>query len=206
MRLPFRHHSEPGEPRDSRDLRVAVLLAAQKRRRQAGGFILTFWEVLISVVIVALVFGVIINGYMVTAVREEWSGYSLAAQSLGIQTIEQARSAAWDIATGKNEITNMALLSATWNAGTSTYSGYATNVLDVPYKGNNVVMATNFISIQTIYENGVSNVPVQLQVVKVDTVWPFTGWGNHNLSYYTNSICTFIAPDNRDPSTLGVGN
>jgi len=48
-------------------------------------------------------------------------------------------------------------------------------------------------------------VPVQLQVVRVDTVWPFTGWGNHTLCYYTNSICTFLAPDNRDPSTLGVG-
>jgi Tfp pilus assembly protein PilV len=200
MRLSFRHHAGPGEPWTR-----AGQFPARKRRRQAGGFILTFWEVLISVVIVAMVFGVIINGYLATAVREEWSGYSLAAQSLGNQTLEQARSAAWDIATGKNEITNMTLISATWNATTLTYSGYSTNVLDVPYKGTNNVMATSYVTIQTIYENMSSNVPVQLQVVRVDTVWPFTGWGNHTLCYYTNSICTFLAPDNRDPSTLGVG-
>jgi hypothetical protein len=200
MRLPFKHQAGPDASGAS-----AGQIPTRKRLRQEGGFILTFWEVLISVIIVALVFGAIINGYLATAVREEWTGYSLAAQALGLQTVEQARSAAWDIATGKNELTNMTLLSASWNASTLTYSGYQTNVMDVPYKGTNSVIATTYVTIQQVYLNGNSSVPVQVQVVRVDTVWPFTGWGNHTLSYYTNSIGTFIAPDNRDPSTLGVG-
>jgi hypothetical protein len=157
-----------------------------------------------SVVIVALVFGTIINGYLASAVRLEWTGYSLAAQSLGIKTIEQARSAVWDISNGKNELTNMPLLSASWNAGTRTYSGYTTNIMDVPYKGGNYVIATNFVTIQMINQNGVTNVPVVMQVIRVDTVWPFTGWSKFTLIYYTNSICTYIAPDNRDPGSLGV--
>ncbi len=41
-------------------------------------------------------------------------------------------------------------------------------------------------------------------MIRVDTVWPFTDWGKFSLKYYTNSIATYIAPDNRDPSTLGV--
>ena len=200
MRISFKHHAGP-------DAAAAAVgpMPARKRRRQEGGFILTFWEVLISVVIVALVFGAIINGYLTTAVQEERSGYSLAAQSLGIQVVEQARSAAWDIATGKNQLTNMALQSATWNASTLTYSGYTTNLLDVPFKGTNYVVATNYVTIQLVYLNGSSNVPVQMQSIRVDTVWPFTGWGNHTLCYYTNSIGTLLSPDNRDPSTLGVG-
>ena len=154
-------------------------------------------------VVVALVFGAIINGYLATAMRAEWTGYSLAAQSMGIQTLEKARSATWDISLGKNQLTNMPLMGASWNAGTKTYGGYTTNILDLPYKGVNYVLATNFISIQRINIGaGYTN---EVQAVQVNTVWPFTGWGNFNLRYYTNSICTLIAPDNRDPSSLGVG-
>jgi type II secretory pathway pseudopilin PulG len=163
----------------------------------------TLVEVLISVVIVALVFGTIINGYMAGAKRAQWSGYSLAAQSLAVQCVEQARSAVWDIAMNKNEVTNMTLMSKSYNSSTATWTGYTTNVMDVPWKGTNYLIATNFITIQTIYENNATNVPVQLQLFRVDTVWSFNGWGSFKVVYYTNSICTYMAPDNRDPSTLG---
>ena len=200
MRLPFKHHPGSGKPGGGQ----LPLPAAANRRRREAGFILTFWEVLISVIIVALLFGTIINGYLATAVREEWTGYSLAAQSLAVKTIDQARAAVWDIALGKNELTNMALISASWNAGTMTYSGYMTNVLDLPYKGGNYVLATNFVTIQLINEPGVPANTVQVQSIRVDTVWPFTGWGKHAAQCYTNSIYTFIGPDNRDPSSLGA--
>lgn len=181
-------------------------VAKRLARRGEGGFVGSFAEVLIAVVIVAVLFGSIINGYLSTAIRSQWTAYSLAAQSLGLQTIEQARSAVWDISMGKNELTNMTLLNSSWNSSTLTLTGYTTNILDVPWKGTNYVLATSYITIRTIYENIDGTVPVQVQVVRVDTVWPFSDWGNFQMLYYTNSLCTFIAPDNRDPSTLGVSN
>ena len=175
---------------------------ARFQRQEAG---LTLVELLVSIVLVAVVFGTIVNSYISSAIMAEWTGYSLAAQQIGVQCLEQSRSAVWDIALGKCEITNMALINSSWNASNLTYTGYTTNILDVPYKGTNYVMVTNFITIQTIYENNSSNVPVQLQVIRVDTVWPFNRWGNYSIAaLYTNSIATYIAPDNRDPTTLGA--
>ncbi len=174
-------------------------------RGAEAGFVCTFWEVLIAVVIVALVFGSIIQGYLITATRGAWTGYSLAAQSMGVQVIEQARAAVWDISIGKNETTNINMLGRQWTATNQTWTGYTTNILDVPWKGTNAILATNFITIRTFYANNYSNVPVQLQFIQVDTVWPFTGWLKMGVCYYTNSIGTYMAPDNRDPSGLGVG-
>lgn len=181
---------------------------ASRARREAG-FVLSFWEVLISVVIVALVFGTIINGYLAGAVKTEWTGYSLAAQSLSVQTLEQARSAVWDIALAKNELTNMIAGKnvirslSSYNAATKTTTVVVTNLMDVPWKGTNFTIATSYITIQQVNETLAPANAVLLQLVRVDTVWPFTGWGNHSLIYYTNSIFTYIAPDNRDPSSLG---
>ena len=195
MLLPFR------QPKQCQEFSPPAA-GGKKRSRREDAFILTFWEVLISVVIVALVFGSIINGYLATGLRVEWTGYSLAAQSLGIQTLEKARSATWDTSIGKNELTNMPLLSQSWNSTTLTYSGYTTNLLDLPYKGTNYVIATNYVTIQWLnIATGYTN---ELQVVRVDTVWRFTGWGNYNQRFFTNSICTYIAPDNRDPESLGA--
>ena len=185
--------------------------SVRRERRQAGpvggesGFVCSFWEVLICVVIVALVFGTIFNGYLIGAKRAQWSGYSLAAQALCVQSLEQTRSAAWDIAFSKTEITNLNLASKvlTVSGPNWTMTGFTTNVMDIPWKGTNYVMATNFITISTIFENGTSNPWVQLQSVRVDTVWPFDGWGNFGTQSFTNSVCTFIAPDNRDPASLG---
>jgi type II secretory pathway pseudopilin PulG len=97
---------------------VAGLLAA---RRRNGGF--TFAEVLIAILIVVIVFGAIITGYLTTSTRCQWTAYSLAAQSLGLQTIEQARSATWDISSGNNQLTNLNVLSPSYNSGTLTFTG-----------------------------------------------------------------------------------
>jgi len=182
-----------------------------RRKRGAGlvsdesGFICTFWEVLIAVVIVAMMFGTIFNGYLIGAKRAQWTGYSLAAQALCVQTVEQTRSAVWDIAFSKTEITNLNLAnkSLTFSGPNWIMTGFTTNVMDIPWKGTNYVMATNYITVQTVFENGTSNPWVQLQSIRVDTVWPYDNWGNFSTQSYTNSICTFIAPDNRDPASLG---
>ncbi len=37
-------------------------------------------------------------------------------------------------------------------------------------------------------------------MIKVDTVWAFT-WKTTKL--YTNTVCTYLAPDNKEPIDLG---
>ena len=54
---------------------------------------MTLAEILVAVFIVATVFGTVIDGYIVAAKKAQWSGYSLAAQSLSLHSVEQVRSA-----------------------------------------------------------------------------------------------------------------
>jgi Tfp pilus assembly protein PilV len=140
---------------------------------------LTLVEVLISLMIITLVFAGVGSMYVQTTYRAQWSGYSLAAQALAIQQLEQAKSAVWDTRSVpiKNELTNI----ATVTAGT----------LDLPVAGTNIVWATNYATIRpiTIWNNP----PVTTYLVKVDTVWPFHWSGV--VSYYTNTIADCLAPD-----------
>jgi type II secretory pathway pseudopilin PulG len=160
----------------------------------------TIVEVVMAVGILAVVFGGILTAYMQSGLRLEWTGYSLAAQSLAIQTIEQARAGVWDPAQTPpvNQIAQLNLLSTNYNSSTKTWTGYSVGILDVPYKSTNYITATNYVSVQMIYVGGVTN--VQAQVIRVDTSWPFTIRAL-NL-YFTNTVCTMISPDNRDPSTF----
>jgi prepilin-type N-terminal cleavage/methylation domain-containing protein len=184
------------------DLQLGRVAAGASRRCDAA---FTLMEVLIAVVIVALVFSTIISAYVAGAKRTQWSGYALAAQAASVEGVEQTRAAVWDIAMNKNQVASLALSGYTSNStslGGYVITGYTTNILDIPWKGTNYLMATNYFTITLFPENNYSNLPVQLQMIRVDTVWPFNGWGNFSTIYYTNSTCTYLAPDNRDPSTL----
>ena len=154
--------------------------------------------------IIALVFGGILAGYIQTSRRAEWTGLSLAAQGLAIQQLEQARSAVWDNALGKNELTNLNLIgwSRQTSNGLSTVRGYSWGMLDLPYSGgtNAAVRATNYVTIRMAYLNNMTNPPVQIQIIQVDTVWPFSAFGTRRL--HTNTMLNYFAPDNRDASTL----
>jgi type II secretory pathway pseudopilin PulG len=169
-------------------------------KHPAAGF--TLAEVVISIAVTGLVFAGILSGYVQSARNAEWTGYSLAAQALAVQQIEQGRSAVWDYSTGtgKNELTNLNLINLQYNTGTKTATGYSWTTLDLPYSGTNVIRATNYVTIRMIYFNNVANPPVQLQMMQVDTVWPFTV--GTAPKYFTNSVATYFAPDNRDPNTL----
>ena len=153
-----------------------------------------------SVAIVGVVFGATIEAYIQTAEREEWTGYSLAAQSMAQQLIEQARSSVWDPAQypAVNQVTNLSLSGLSFNAASQTWTGYTTNILDVPYANTNYTMATNYVTIQVVYVNGSTN--VLNQFIRVDCVWPFGL--RAGCPYFTNTVCTLIAPDNRDPNTF----
>jgi hypothetical protein len=142
-------------------------------RRSVAAF--TLAEVVVCLAIVALMFGGIITAYMQGAYRAEWAGYNLAAQALAMQQIEQAKTAVWD--DGHNEFTNLVL--QTWG------------VLDLPISGTNKVYATNYVTVTT---NQVSSSPdVFVQMVKVDTVWPYVRGGQ--VLYYTNTMADYFAPD-----------
>lgn len=168
------------------------------RRSSAGGF--TLVEVVTAIFITGLVFAGILAAYIQGARRAEWSGYSLAAQAVGLREIERAHSAVWDASSGaeRNEITNLALMNFTVHpiasGGVPTVTGYTTNILDLPYSGSNFVIATNYV---TIKRYDVLLNKVRVQFMRVDTVWPFSK--GQAVKYFTNTIATYFAPDNRDP-------
>lgn len=179
---------------------VTIRSNRYRAQRRAAGF--TLAEVVIAIAVTGLVFAGVLSGYVQSARNAEWTGYSLAAQALAVQQIEQGRSAIWDYSTGtaRNELTNLNLINLQYNSGTKTATGYSWATLDLPYSGTNVIRATNFVTIRMFYFNNVANPPVQLQMMQVDTVWPFIV--GTVPKYFTNTVATYFAPDNRDPNTL----
>ena len=184
---------------------MGIMLLLQKpneRRRKLAGMSLV--EVVLALAIVSLIFGGTIDAYVQSSKRIEWSGYSMAAQALAQETVEQAKAGLWDPAENPpiNEVTNLNLLPYsihyTSTATNQTWTGYNTNILDVPYSGTNYVVATNFVTITEININGYAN--VLGQVIRVDCVWPF-GF-RAGSPCFTNTVCTLMAPDNRDPNTF----
>jgi hypothetical protein len=177
-------------------------------RKHKACLAFSLFEVLIAFVIVAATFGTIVGGYVSGATKAQWSGYSLAAQTVSVHVLEQARAATWDTAGNNVQIMSLSMNNKATNypgtPGTWNITGYTTNILDVPWNSTNYVVVTNFITISQLFVNNVTNPFIQLQMVRVDTVWPFAGWGRFARGTYTNTVCTLIAPDNRDPSTLGV--
>lgn len=113
-----------------------------------------------------------VAGFIQTAKQAEWSAYSLAAQSLAMQPIEQARAAKWDpyAYPAVNELTSMPRLT--------------TNVLDIPISGTNIVYATNRIGIRLV-----STTP-PLMEISVTNTWSFM-----NRGVFTNTALTYRAPD-----------
>lgn len=168
----------------------------QPGARPRRGF--TLPEVMVALALIAMLFGGVITTYIQAGLQAAWAGFALAAQATGIQQIEQARSAVWDNSISKNEITNLNLLGWTYNAATRVGTGYTTNVLNLPVSGTNIVVITNYVTVKMLNLTGFTN--VQVQMVTVDAVWPFTRWGVTSL--YTNRTATYYGQDNRDDSSL----
>jgi len=139
--------------------------------RGTSGF--TLLEVVISMAIAAMLFVGIIRGYILSNKRAEWSAYSLAAQSLALQRLEQARACKWD-----PEATPPV------DQFVSTNFPSQLNVLDIPYSSTNYVYATNLTTITTI-----STLP-PLKQIQVDCTWSFT-----NGRAYTNRVVCYRSPD-----------
>ena len=124
-----------------------------------------------AVGILAILMGGVITGYLASARRAEWSAHSLAAHSLAVQGIEQARAARWDprVWPAIDELppTNFSRV----------------EILDVELSGRRQ-FATNFISVESISTNP------PLRQLRADCVWSFALRG-----LFTNTVITQRAPD-----------
>ena len=147
------------------------------RSRSEAAF--TLAEVVIALAIAVLALSGVITGYILAANRAEWSAYSLAAQSLAMQRLEQTRAAKWDPrGNTTNGIVNDQLLSA-------NFPVVSTNVLDIPISRTNFVYATNYTTITDIAGGS-----APLRMIRVDCVWSYQKRGP-----FTNTIATYRAPD-----------
>jgi type II secretory pathway pseudopilin PulG len=143
-------------------------------RKGIPGFTLT--EVVISIGLTALTFTGVIYGYALTSDQAQWSACSLAAHSIAVQGIEQARAAKWD--------------PMAWppidELGTTNYS--LVSPLDVPVAKGNTMYATNYISVSTV-----STYP-PVRELRADCVWKMLN-GSRTRGLFTNSVFTLRAPD-----------
>jgi len=150
-----------------------IVRTQTERVRQRATTGVTIVEVVLSLAIMGISFGAIITGYVMSARRAEWSAYSLAANSLAMQRLEQCRAAKWDLLT--TPVTDE-LVASNFTAQAS--------ILDVPISGENIVYATNITTISTLSANP------PLKMIRVDCVWPFKAQG-----IFTNTLITYRAPD-----------
>jgi prepilin-type N-terminal cleavage/methylation domain-containing protein len=146
------------------------------RQKSSLGFTLT--EVVISLAIAGLVFSGVIYGYVLTTDQAEWSCYSLAAHSLAMQGVEQARAAKWDPQAwpGVDEL------------GVTNFDQVST--MDVPViAGGNPTLATNYISISTV------SIYPPLRELRTDCVWNLPYRKGRTGGPFTNTVVTLRAAD-----------
>jgi prepilin-type N-terminal cleavage/methylation domain-containing protein len=153
-------------------------MSIPQHRANAGSSAFTLVEVVVALAISTILFAGIILSFSQTAYRAEWSSYSLAAQNLALQGLEQARAAAWDplAATPVDKCVQT-------NFPTTT-----TNILDVPVSKGNITYATNTWSITTV---GTATYPMKM--IRVECTWPFIKDGKQVM--FKNSVATFRAPN-----------
>jgi hypothetical protein len=146
--------------------------AADHSQRTLG---FTLAEVVVAIAIATLSFGGVIYGYVLTADRAQWSAYSLAAQSLAMQGVEQARAAKWDPkawpSVDELGITNYAQV----------------EMLDVPVSGQSV-LATNYMSVTLVSQDP------PLRQLRTDCVWSLRN-GRRSRGPFTNTVITLRTAD-----------
>ena len=163
---------------------------------------MTIMEVVITLVVAGVTVVGVVNGYVFSAKRAEWNAYSLAAQSLAMQQLEQARAAKWDqlsdppvdelVASNFVDQVNILDIPVTGNALAGTLAlqfprprtNCAAIVTQASTNGISFVFATNYVSIWSVSANP------PLKGLRVDCVWSFMGRSTH-----TNSVVTYRGPD-----------
>jgi prepilin-type N-terminal cleavage/methylation domain-containing protein len=153
-----------------------MILNRKQNKCRRSGF--TLIEVLISFAILVTVTSGLIFGYVQLNRTATWSSWSLAAQSLASEGLEQARAAQWYESGSIDQ----------WPPTTNLLGvvvPFQTNcTLDVPTSGQ-PISVTNYVTI-TSYS---ANPPIR--EIRSDCVWncPLTG------QLCTNTLITLRSPD-----------
>jgi prepilin-type N-terminal cleavage/methylation domain-containing protein len=141
--------------------------------KPSQGFTLS--EVVVAIAVATLSFGGIIYGYVQTADRAQWSAYSLAAHSLAMQAVEQARAAKWD--------------PKAWppvdELGVTNYT--QVEMLDVPVSGE-ALSATNRVTISSV------SADPPLRQLRADCIWSLRN-GRRSRGPFTNTVITLRTAD-----------
>lgn len=137
---------------------------SQARR---GGF--TLIEVVISLLVITVSLGAILAVYVSSAVRSEFSAYSLSAQMMAVEGLEQCRAAKFD-PRGAPPVD--ALVSSNFPP--------RVDVLNLSTLDGGATYGTNYTTITTIGNNP------PLKMVRVDCAWLFPRRG-----VFTNSVFTY---------------
>ena len=136
---------------------------------------LTLVEVVVAIALATLSFGGVVYGYVLTSDSAQWSAYSLAAQSLARQGVEQARAAKWD--------------PKAWppvdELGITNYTTVET--LDVPVSGQ-PVQATNSVSVTVFSQDP------PLRQLRADCVWWLSN-GQKSRGPFINTVITLRTTD-----------
>lgn len=147
-----------------------ILIPKQTKLGSESG--ITMVEALLAMIVGGLMMAGVTNGFIHAMKQAEWSSYSLAANSLALQRLEQTRAAKWD-----------PLASSPVDEVVSTNFPTDIQTLDVPISKTNVVYATNYTTILTISTNP------PLKMIRVDCVWRFM-----SRRLFTNTVATYRAP------------
>lgn len=145
-----------------------------KLSKWAGVKGFTMVEMITAMAIAGITVAGVASGFMQVFVQGQSSAYSLAAHSLALRGMEQARAAKWD---PMSNAPNKDELGGNWN--TNYFE-----ILDLPMQGNNITYGTNRVSVTTI-----STRP-PLRQIRVECTWSFM-----NRRVFTNTIVTYRAPD-----------
>ena len=151
--------------------RPSTELLKQGRARAQRAF--TLAEVAVAMAITAMSMAGVVAGYIFATRQAEWSAFSLAAQALATQRLEQTRAAQWEPRQPLDELV------------ATNFPTVPTNRLDMPISGTNIAYATNFTTITDLK----AAVGYPLKMIQVDCVWSF------RQRLYTNTIATYRAPD-----------
>jgi type II secretory pathway pseudopilin PulG len=133
----------------------------------------TLIEQLFALAMAGITVSAVVAGFWQATTHAEWSAYSLAAQSMALQSLEQTRAAKWD-PQGDPLVDDLQ----------ATNFPTRIEVLDVPIGGGRILYATNRTTITDI-----SAAP-PLRMVQVECTWRF-----FNRGVFTNTVATYRAPD-----------